>query len=134
MFSIRAVLGFVTWILLFYTLLHALLRKKVGAGFMPIHLMDTISVFIFATIHGGIILYGLLANGYGIKLFAILGIITWALCTLVLLLGIFRKQFAALLKRAYIPVHIVIATLAFLVATTHGGMLLYRVLTTPPPK
>jgi hypothetical protein len=128
---ILGILGVMTWTLLLYTLLHAMLRKKIGAGFMPLHLMDTISVSVIATFHGVLNLINILKNG-SLNLFQTLGVITWVLCLLVLIFGIFRAPLARLLKKTYIPIHITFAVLAFAVASTHGFLFVYGLLTRVP--
>jgi hypothetical protein len=131
--SFNAVLGFITWCLLLLAALHSMfLRKKLGEGFMALHYMDVLFAFAFATVHGGIILNNIITNGWPIKLGALLGILTWSLVFLALLFGIFRKPLAAALKKAYMPVHMLLGILAFLMATTHGGFILYNFLNQPP--
>lgn len=131
--SINAVLGIVTWILLLLTALHSMfLRKKLGAGFMSLHVLDIIFTLGFATIHGGLILNGIISSGRPVMTGALLGILTWSLIFLTFLFGIFRKPLASALKKAYMTVHIILGILAFLMATTHGGYMLYGFLNRPP--
>ncbi len=131
--SINAVLGIVTWILLLLTALHSMfLRKKLGAGFMSLHVLDIIFTLGFATIHGVLILNGIISSGRPVMTGALLGILTWSLVFLTFLFGIFRKPLASALKKAYMTVHITLGILAFLMATTHGGFMLYSFLNRPP--
>lgn len=129
--AILGILGIMTWTLLLFILLHALLRKKLGAGFMPLHLMDIISLMTVGTAHGFFNLINILQNG-SLNLFQILGVITWSLCFLVFVFAIFRAPLARLFKKAYIPLHVTFAVLAFAVATTHGFLFVYGLLTRAP--
>lgn len=54
----------------------------------------------------------------------ILGIVTWSLFFITFLLGILRKPFARLMKKAYRPVHMVIGIIALVFATCHGLIIL----------
>ncbi len=131
--SINAVLGIVTWILLLMAALHSIfLRKKLGAGSIALHMMDVIFALVFATVHGGLILNAIISGGRQIMTGQLLGIITWSLVFLTFLFGIFRKPLSKLMKSAYITVHMIIGILAFLMATTHGGYMLYGFLNRPP--
>lgn len=124
-FSPNAVLGFVTWCFLLLTALHSIfLRKKLGAGSITIHIMNIIFVFVVATIHAVLILTKIIQNGWSLQLGSILGITTWGLVFLALLMGVFRKPLAAALKKAFMTIHILIGVLAFIVATTHGIMIM----------
>ncbi|MBP7732301.1 MAG: hypothetical protein KA140_00845 [Caldisericia bacterium] len=124
-FSPNAVLGFLTWCLLLLTALHSMfLRKKTGAGFMSLHIMDILFVFVVATVHAALILAKIIENGWPLQLGTILGIATWGLVFLALLMGVFRKPLASALKKAYMAIHILIGILAFAVATTHGMMIM----------
>lgn len=120
-FSPNAVLGIITWCMLLLAALHSLLlRKKMGASFMGLHLMDVVFAFVFATAHGGLILARIIEKGFPLQLGSILGLTTWGLVFLALVFGLFRKPLAASLKKAYMPIHILVGVLAFAVATTHG--------------
>jgi hypothetical protein len=120
-FSPNAVLGILTWCMLLFAALHSLLfRKKMGASFIGLHLMDVVFAFVFATAHGGLILARILQNGWPLQLGSILGLTTWCLVFLALIFGIFRQSLSSALKKAYMPIHILIGVLAFAVATTHG--------------
>ena len=124
-FSPNAVLGLVTWCLLLLTALHSMfLKKKIGAGFMSLHIMDILFVFVVATIHAALILTKIIQNGWSLQLGTILGITTWVLIFLAFLMGVFRKPLAAALKKAFMTIHILIGILAFVVATTHGVMIM----------
>ena len=50
----------------------------------------------------------------------ILGIITWSLFFITLLIGIIRKPFARLMKKAYRSTHMIIGIVAIAFATVHG--------------
>lgn len=124
-FSPNAILGLVTWCLLLLTALHSMfLRKKTVAGFMSLHIMDILFVFIVATIHAVLILSKIIQNGWPLQLGTILGVTTWGLVFLAFLMGIFRKPLAAALKKAFMTIHILIGILAFVVATTHGVIIM----------
>lgn len=124
-FSPNAVLGFVTWCFLLLTALHSIfLRKKMGTGSFTIHIMDIVFVFVVATIHAILIITKIIQNGWPLQLGSILGITTWGLVFLALLMGMLRKPLASALKKAYMTIHILIGILAFAVATTHGIMIM----------
>ena len=50
----------------------------------------------------------------------IMGVITWSLFFITLLIGILRKPFARLMKKAYRSTHMIIGLVALLLATVHG--------------
>jgi hypothetical protein len=50
----------------------------------------------------------------------IMGIITWSLFFITLLIGIIRKPFAKLFRKSYRSVHMIIASIAMTLATVHG--------------
>lgn len=124
-FSPNAVLGIITWCMLLLVALHSmLLRKKTGAAFMGLHLMDVVFAFFFATAHGGLIVARIIEKGWPLQLGSILGLATWGLVFIALIFGIFRQPLASSLKKAYMPIHILVGALAFAVATTHGIVIL----------
>lgn len=50
----------------------------------------------------------------------IMGIITWSLFFITLLLGVLRKPFARWMKKAYRTTHMIIGLVAIAFATVHG--------------
>jgi hypothetical protein len=119
--SFNAVLGFVTWFALLITAIHSIfLRKKLGAGSITLHIADILTVFVVATIHGTLIMTRIIANGWPLQLGSILGLTTWSLVFITLMLGIFRKPLASILKQSYMVIHMIVGYLAFAFATYHG--------------
>ncbi len=57
-------------------------------------------------------------------LIKILGIVVYALFLATLLVGLLRKKLAPILKKAYLPLHKILALVAISLATIHGALVI----------